>query len=798
MRDESHRESVRSLQRPVRARPPWRHRIVRLVVSVALSAAIAGATSNVALYLQGHDCASLAHKGYTDRAVVVCSEEFHRTGEPKAGLQLAYVLAGKGLTKEARPLATPSLTTTDRADALQLLGEVALIEDHNEEGVIALEEARFLHRFMMQYRDLARDDGFLASVRTNRGEFVDAVRLLEECLNVLRWESDLPHEWYCLTTKARTLLHLGYYTAAEKALDAARRLADGPQQIDIDYQLASLAQERGEHAQAIVGLEAVLRERERSGSTAQVIITEQNLSYSHAMLGHFLVAKQHLEHARRLDIDRQHEQDRLWTAARIAYEEGDHAGAATMVQRYFELLRVESTDGGPNELGGRDVPIEVASLGAQSELARGNLPAAESWAQRAVAEAESVRSAQTLELRPWVLKKRRFAYELLFLSLARAGNVEKAAMKFDLWQGRAVQDALARHRLDTSNDSLSIVDQIVRLRKMREAVRAPLGRPADRSAVLEVMCHADVVALIVADGEVWRLTASHGAPHLAKVAALAAIQPLVRRFASHPAAELQSAKALGAVLLPDDVFRATSETLHVVLDDQLLELPVSALRHGETPLAALRPSVRELRLPEVRCVPPVQLSHAIVLANPVGALPAADDEVKLIATTLPTKSKTGHDATTAAVLAAGRDALLHVASRTLDGEDGAALEMSDGALSALEIAAHGLGPGLVVLSDCGTAVSRADSVELIDSLVGGFLAAGSQHVVATLRSISDGGTPQLMEEFYRASGVADPVRALQAAQLKLSTIDNAEWSAFAVFGPDVCPQDVPAQSSGHP
>jgi CHAT domain-containing protein len=200
--------------------------------------------------------------------------------------------------------------------------------------------------------------------------------------------------------------------------------------------------------------------------------------------------------------------------------------------------------------------------------------------------------------------------------------------------------------------------------------------------------------------------------------------------------------------------------------------------------------VRVLRLPETRCVHVARSGHATVLGAPDAKIPKARTEAEQVAELLHTTSKTGAAATKDALFAARNDAVLHVAAHGVVGMDGAAIVLADGEVSALEISARQVAPLLTVLTACDAATSE-DS-ELAGSLAAGFLGAGSQHVVATLRPISDAGAPEISMKFYSAEGVADPARALAAVQAELAKTSNTDWPNIAVFGPDVCPEDAPA------
>ena len=118
------------------------------------------------------------------------------------------------------------------------------------------------------------------------------------------------------------------------------------------------------------------------------------------------------------------------------------------------------------------------------------------------------------------------------------------------------------------------------------------------------------------------------------------------------------------------------------------------------------------------------------------------------------------------------------------GAGGGVLALRDRSVSALEISAARLGSPLVMLSACGSA-SAADA-ELAGSLAAGFLAAGSDQVVATLRPVTDVGARRLTTRFYSAGGMTDPVRALARIQAELADTGYTDWPRFAVFGHDTC------------
>jgi CHAT domain-containing protein len=114
----------------------------------------------------------------------------------------------------------------------------------------------------------------------------------------------------------------------------------------------------------------------------------------------------------------------------------------------------------------------------------------------------------------------------------------------------------------------------------------------------------------------------------------------------------------------------------------------------------------------------------------------------------------------------------------------------DGFLRVHEIREHlALRSDLVVVSACETALGRDVPGEGLMGLARAFFTAGAARVVATVFSVSDAATAQLMREFYRGMfGPArlSPAAALRQAQLRM--LDEPRWrhpfywSGFVLLG----------------
>jgi CHAT domain-containing protein len=112
----------------------------------------------------------------------------------------------------------------------------------------------------------------------------------------------------------------------------------------------------------------------------------------------------------------------------------------------------------------------------------------------------------------------------------------------------------------------------------------------------------------------------------------------------------------------------------------------------------------------------------------------------------------------------------------------------DGLLQEREIAGLSLNADLVTLSACHTAVGKLEGEEGVTSLAHAFLVAGGKAVVASLWSVQDDYTTELMEQFYHhlAEG-QDKAAALRQAKMDFmkkhgDSMLPSYWAGFVIVG----------------
>jgi hypothetical protein len=778
---------------------------VRRALRRAVPSAIAAFVLIRAVDVRLPDCARAARESTPAYAAVVCQREFADTADAQTGRRLAQVLldgAGVAAASEIEQLVGQLLPTLQQAQALMVLAELAVESEQLPQALALFEAARASAAQLGDHVGAAQIARSTAALAYQRGQLGDALAAFDRCLVEAAHDARAEVAQICHMSAALTLVHTGAYELAERELDAARRLlpreALWSTHADLAYTRGNLAQERergpartGLDAIAVQQFEAALAYDRMDPAPALANAIHLNLVASLIRLGRLVEAEAHLAQASAPGPG--HARDRQRLAAELAHARGDHAAATAIDRAIFAASEPDDR-------------ISIATLEARVALAQAvgahtgsALRAAEQWARDGVAAAEEMRAAQGVrELRATVQSRRHLPYELRFLALARAGRLEDALLAFAQGQARAMQDALAAPPAADLRGEAERVRALERWLPVATPVAAAQAPSAE--ALHAALQPIDLLALIVADGEVWSISARRGEVTGHRVGAYAALAAELDAFTGAPE-EPARAAALGPRLVGAAAFEVTSAPLHVLLDGRLAGLPVAALRGPAPPtlawrgaepppLIALRPTVRVPSVPTPWCAPvaPPRAARVLADADPAHPLPASRVEAAAVARIAGLDSRVflGPDATRGALAEVEDGALVHLAVHTVIADSGAALALAGGSLSALEIATWKRDLPLVVLSTCESARAATDDLELDGALAYAFLTAGARRVVATLRPVPDDAARAFATRFYAAGGLGDPVHALARVQAELARTGDPAWPLFTIFARDTC------------
>ncbi|HRC55824.1 MAG TPA: CHAT domain-containing protein [Kofleriaceae bacterium] len=770
---------------PSAPRPPaWRRFLARARrvpwVTLALAVALAAKFAVCETSERERDCRQTARVATDAVTVLVCQEEYARASDPQVGALLANALRRSSDLRGASAVANSLLSTPARADALVVLGKIALTEKRYHEAQRLLELAADLHSRSLQHRAEGRDWLALGNVFYIRQDLLASLQAVDRAIHGARKSGDREGEILSHVSASRAFSTLGHFPAAiaevERALSISETVKERAWSI---YESGNVQQEFGNFHQGAVHIERALALATEAQLGSLILSLHLELADCLTETGELEGAAHHLEAAKVIDTTGRLMAERIALEGRLAARRGQAEQAERLLEQSLSI-----TD--PEELTEvNDLTISLARLALQ----RGDFARAEKWARRATTSVRKLQEKNSPPLfRSLLLARYRTAHELLLLALARAGRADAALLALDDWQQQAafvslVPEATASASI-TLRDAASEVATIDRLQtalaqRRRDEVKSSVSFPAE-------LARGASLALLVLEGELWRISVHSGATHLTRLGRMA---DLSRQFFDRLRVEplnLELTSAIGRLLVPLELAVRTSRPLQLWLDDALVPLPIEALRINGAPLVSLRPLVRVRRPLTTSCVALPAAKRATVIADAQGDLPAARGEATRAAARFASQSKHGADATKAALWSADATDLLHVAVHGEASEEGGALLLHDGPVKSLDIATHGRAPPRVLLTTCVSAIAPGGHY----SLATAYLAAGAHQVIATLRPISDEGAALISTRLYEAGAALDPVRALAKVQAELAATDNQDWPYFAAFGRETC-SDLP-------
>jgi CHAT domain/Tetratricopeptide repeat len=196
-------------------------------------------------------------------------------------------------------------------------------------------------------------------------------------------------------------------------------------------------------------------------------------------------------------------------------------------------------------------------------------------------------------------------------------------------------------------------------------------------------------------------------------------------------------------------------------------------------------------LPRLRQRPHAPPGPALVIGNPRGDLPYAEDEANAVAERFGTKPLLGASATKSAVLTRLPEAtLIHLATHAFfDGNNPleSGIILSEGVLTAREVLQHRLHADLLVLSACESGQVGSLGGEELAGLSQAFLQTGVRSLLVSLWKVNDPATAALMQAFYTARQAgADKALALRQAMTQIQQDPRWShpyyWGAFVLVG----------------
>ncbi len=701
-------------------------------------------------------CRAAADRTDWHEARRACQASWERGGADGDLLLLANAEMNLGNDAEALRLADPLLGGSLRADALQLTGVVLERGGQPTEGRKRLDEAVLRFEAGGAAAKAARAHYAIAGSFWREGRYRETLERLDASLVHARTVNDARMIGYVALMRGDVLRAVGDSRGAEREYEeASARLTAGGARAFVLLKQGMLRRELGYDHLSRSTFEEALADAKASGQRAAENAAHLNLAWNARKRGAMSEAQAHLD-AWSGGPDFWY----FYNLALMRADEGRLDEALTWVDRALSIASGDEAAWDGWYVRGKILHRSGDAAGAERAF------------EESIRIVERMRAALDLaELQPWVLTERRAPYEALVALHIRAGRDEDALEVLEALSARAFMDSMLARRVSGGSNAVDDAQSFLN-------AWSELEPPA--ASMLATVDSADVLIPFEVEGRVYvAWIPAGGVLELLDRGEANQVRALVRRITADPDAA-DAAAQLGAALLPD-ALAPGDRPLFIVPTAGFQGIPYAALRRGDRFLVqdralAIVPSLRAMSVEPTL----VASDRVVVFADADGTLPGAAAEAKAIAERFGVAALWGAEADTARLRGTGEAALLHIATHAGIGDRGAWLRMHDSNFEVRDVLACGIRANVVVLASCTSGVSR--DAEYAGSLAAAFLANGSDAVIATLASVEDGETRELVRGLYAHDVAARPIQALALAQRDMIPRHAPRaWAPFALY-----------------
>jgi len=713
-------------------------------------------------------------------ASVACRQEASVTRDPALGVRAARALYYLGRYDDALAAAQRWFGSAEDATARQAAGVAHLGLHELAPAIPLLRRALEGHLGHRDHDEAARDASYLTGALRQVGLLGDAF----DAANVSVREADgtaddAAHAAIRVNARivlGKILVEIGDFSAARDMFwDLQDRLASSPtDQAWVLLQLGMLLLATSEDASAAALFESAIARAAKANvilvvaarrwdELAKVVEAARlNLAYADRELGKLDAAEAQLNQV----SEATRASAGLMIDGLIAADRGDRARAEQLLDR-AERLGLED-----------DYAIDLAvQRGRIAERADEAANAERSY-RAAIVQVEKLRQdTSALELRPWILARRRVPYRLLLSLLARQGRRVDALVVAEQLHARTWHDALVGR-----TGASGVHAQVSSARSLGWRLRGDAAEALSSEELLALLRDREALVFSDTETDLWRFHIINGVvQQLDRLSGeTRSLFDDWRKAPNDPAL----ADRLGATLIPPAARARSDRPLYIVTGGALDTLPFAALRVDGRYLVEDRVIARLPGVVVLRCrATPEPRRSSVFLGDSRDDLPNARKETITLAGVLHGTAFVGTAATVERLEASRDVSLLHLAVHAEVDKAGARLLLAnDQRVTAAEIVQRKIGPRLAVLAGCATAVSPDG--EGWGALSSAFLVAGSRSVVGTLQSVPDPDTYEIMRRFYAFDGERQPAIALARAQRELlaSAAAASTWGSFVVYG----------------
>ena len=632
------------------------------------------------------------------RAVTVCEDVFQTTEDSRAAAAAAEAHRQLGHNEDVLAWNARVESGPGKPRLLRLAAGVWLRQGERDQATDAYRQALELDRGTEDLVGVAKDSYGLFYLAWTSSDFRSALIHATEAAEAARGAEDRAQESKALRGLLALRYDLGDLQGSWQTLRAAEDLlspedASARARLLVYESLFHVAE--GQNSLGRAALEKALQTATGDEDASFFRSAHLNLVKIHLDLDDPDAARQHLEEAwTHADPEGQGRDVLLFHRARVAAGLGNTQAALEALDEAQALQPIP------------DWSWRMDLLRGQAEESLGRTEAASKAYQHSTETLEDLRSNLGFDdLKAWLLDEKRQPYEALFVLHAEAGRPLEALATLERVKARTLLEAFTQATQQASAEDVSAAaDRWQALEDFFPAMgQSPVLGIRPLEEVLERLRPHHLHLFFEAGDYFWLVQVTDGRPTVRRLAPSAEITRMASGFLAAPG-DLDAAAQLGALLFPRGTRPPPGRRLYLVTDGVLGRLPTAALRVDGRFLVE---SHELLEVPGLNFLaaledlPPHPHDEILVLGNPSGDLPGAEQEVQEVAQILDSQAFLREQVTRARFLQQGSKAsVLHVAAHAGLDARGPWVGLAGERLRGFDILQHRVAPRLVVLASC--------------------------------------------------------------------------------------------------
>lgn len=730
---------------------------------------------------------SITNKNYA-QAAKSCQVEFNKTGKSaylSSWIRALYQLGQfNGIDQAIKSIEND----IKRADAMVVAARF-MRKKQTQKAQEYLQQSVKIYERVNAPTKLAKSQRSLSTIAWRKSNHREALKLASASLNTARSVEDSKSEVAALRVLFNIFEEVGHVGASEYSLSLIEQKLENdqtsPYRIDAYINRGLLQMRDQQFGLASHNFDLALAAAKGSTNKSALRGLHLNIVHVNLELGRIEKASKHLDTAfSYANEDGSVRYALLYYQAKLHYKKQAYQAAYQVMSEALQLPDLP--------------PIWKWEMHYWAGMSARNFSddseAVDSFNQAIVALEDMREEIKFSDLKAHLLSEKRKPYEALFIEHVNSGNLKQALAISEQAKTRSFIEQYIENTQDIDFPGKNtfevdgLADRIENLQDYLFSMQTSSVTEVQKiDDVLKHLKEQRVLSYFLAEKQLYIINVSSNNFEIKK--ADISFNELTQLFHDYREApdDRELLTQLGKALLPIEYLPEQGEHLFISPDSFLADIAVASLliqsqhlieRHSLSmiPSASSLLTIKQEKLT-------IKAKQHVVIGDPGGDLSSAREEAQRVAEQLDSQAFTGNNANYESMTKINEPDILHIASHSGVNHLGPWIRLANGDISATSFMRANLKPKLAVLASCNSGVSM--NKNLWGSLGGMFLSNGTSSALASLWSVDDDTTQQIILDFYQflLQDLSPSIALAKAQRLGIKRgLSTNKWAAFIVLG----------------